>query len=73
MVLAIRENLGSIPGLTMGEGSSIAMSCGVGCRCGSDLALLCLWPKLAAVAPIRSLVWGPYATGVTLKERKVKK
>ena len=26
------------------------MSCGVGCRHGSDLALLCLWYRLAAVA-----------------------
>ena len=41
------------------------MSCGVGCRLGSDLALLWLWRRLAATAPIRPLAWEPpYATGV---------
>ena len=29
------------------------MTCGVGCRCGSDLALLWLWRRPAAVALIR--------------------
>ena len=33
------------------------MSCGVGCRRGSDPALLWLW--LAATAPIRPLAWEP--------------
>ena len=50
------------------------MSCGVGRRCGSDLALLWLWRRLAAVAPIRSLVWEPpYAVGMTLKSKKINK
>ena len=31
------------------------MSCGVGCRRGSDLVLL--WHRLAAVAPTRPLAW----------------
>ena len=44
------------------------MSCGVGCRCGSDLALL--WCRLAAVAPIRPLAWEPpYAMGAVLKSK----
>ena len=44
------------------------MSCGIGCRCSLDLALLWLWYRLAAVAPIRILVWEPpYAVGVALK------
>ena len=30
----------------------VAMSCGVGHRCGSDLALLWLWCRLAAAVPI---------------------
>ena len=48
------------------------MSCGVGCRLGSDLALLWLWHKPAAVAPIRPLAWEPpYATGVALKKQKI--
>ena len=47
----------------------MAMSCGVGCRCGLDLALLWLW--LAATAPIRPLAWElPYAAGMALKEEK---
>ena len=47
------------------------MSCGVGHRPGSDLALLWLWHGLAAVAPIRPLAWElPYAMGVALKRQK---
>jgi len=40
-------------------GSSAAMSCGVGCRWGSDLALLWLWCRLAAADPIPPLAWDP--------------
>ena len=35
------------------------MSCGVGCRHGLDHALLWLWCRLAATAPIRPLAWEP--------------
>ena len=52
------------------------MSCGVGCRCGSDLVLLWLWCRLAAVAPVGPLAWEPpYATGMALKkpEKKIPK
>ena len=50
------------------------MSCGVGHRCGSDLVLLWLWCRLAAVAPIRPLAWEtPYAAGTALKRQKKKK
>jgi len=50
------------------------MSCAVGHRHGSDLALLWLWPRLAATAPIRALAWKPpYATGAALKRQKNKK
>ena len=35
------------------------MSCGVGCRCSSDPALLRLWCRLAATAPIGPLAWEP--------------
>ena len=49
------------------------MICGVGGRCGSDLALLWLWCRPAAVAPSRLLAWEPpYATGVALKKKKKK-
>ena len=47
------------------------MSCGVGRRSGSDLVLLWLWCRLAAVAPMGPLAWEPaYATGAALKEKK---
>ena len=46
------------------------MSCGVGFRRGSDPALLWLWCRLAAEAPIRPLAWEPpYAVGVTPKRK----
>ena len=41
------------------------MSCRVGHRRGSDPALLWLWHRVAATAPIGPLVWEPpYAVGV---------
>ena len=50
------------------------MSCGIGHRCGWDPALLWLWRRLAATAPIRPLAWeSPYAMGVALKRQKDKK
>ena len=50
------------------------MSCGVGLRCGSDLALLWLWRRLAAVAPILPLAWEPpYAAGAAVKRQKDKR
>ena len=50
------------------------MSCGVGQRSGSDLALLWLWRRPAATAGIGSLAWEPpYAMGVALKRQKEKK
>ena len=56
--------------LSVGQGSGVAMSCGVGCRCGSDLALLWLWHRLAAVALIRPLAWEPpHVSGVALKSK----
>ena len=54
----------------MGYGSGVVMSCGVGHRCSSDLALLWLWCRLAATALIRPLAWeSPYAMGMALKRR----
>ena len=45
------------------------MSCGVGRRYGSDLALL--WRRPAAAAPIRPLALEPpYAAGEALKRQK---
>ena len=54
--------------------SSIAMSCGIRRRCGLDPALLLLWHRLEATAPIRPLAWEPsYSMGATLKIQKTKK
>ena len=52
----------------------VAMSCGVGHGRGSDLALLWLWHRLAAIVPIGRLAWElPYTTGVALRDRKTKR
>ena len=49
------------------------MSCDVGHRRGSDLALLWLWYRLGAKAPIQPLGWEPlHATGVALKRHTQK-
>ena len=49
------------------------MSCGVGHRRGSDLALLWPWCRLAAAAPIQPLAWEfPYTMDVALKRQKLK-
>ena len=66
------EVLGLIPGLDQWvTGSSIAVNCGVGCRCGSDPVLLWLWRRLAATALIGPLGWEPpYAMGVALGKTK---
>ena len=48
----------------MGQGSSVALSCGVGRRGSADPALLWLWCRPVATAPIRALAWEPpYAAG----------
>ena len=50
------------------------MSCGVGHRRGSDLALLWLWHRPVAAAPIGPLAWEtPYAMGVAQEKAKEKK
>ena len=50
------------------------MSCGVGHRPSSDLALLWLWCRLAVAAPIQLLAWElPYSTGYSPKQEKRKK
>ena len=50
------------------------MSCGVGCRRGLDPALLWLWCKPLATAPIRPLAWEPpYAAGAAQEIEKDKK
>ena len=60
---------------TVGQGSSIDVSCGVGHRCGLDPMLLWLWCRPADVALIWPLAWElPYDMDVALKkaEKKIK-
>ena len=69
--LSIHENAGSIPGLTQYVGSSIAASCGVGCRFGLDPTLLWLWCRPAAAALIQPQAWElPYAVDLALRRKK---
>ena len=52
----------------------MAVSCGVGLRCGLDLMLLWLWCRPAAVALIGPLAWeSPCSTGVALESGEKKK
>jgi len=46
------KDMGLIPGPTQWLKHLAWLSCGGGCRCGSDPALLWLWCSLRAVAPI---------------------
>ena len=58
----------------MGQRSGFAMSCGVDCRHGSDLVLLWLWCRSAAVASIRPLAWElPYAVDMGYDPKKKRK
>ena len=59
---------------SVGEGSRITMSYGVGRRHSSDPALLWLWCRPAATALIRPLAWEPpYAVGAAQEIAKKKK
>ena len=56
---------------SVGQGSGVAMSCGVGPRHSSDPVLLWLWCRRAAVAPIRPLASElPCAEDAALKSKK---
>ena len=70
-LVSMRMRVQSLLSLS-GLGSCIAISCGLGRRCSSDLALLwlylCCTP--AATAPIQPLPSElPYATGAALKRQ----
>ena len=58
----------------MGQGSGVAVSCGVHHRHGLDLMLLWLWLRLAAVVLIQPQAWElPYAKSVAQKAKKKKR
>ena len=56
----------------MDHGSGIAVSCGVGPRCSSDLDLLWLWHRLAAIAPAQPPAWELLYEALKSKEKKKK-
>ena len=61
-----------VPSLALLTGLRIwhCMRCSIGYRCGLDLALLWLWCRPVALAPIRPLAWAlPYAVGAALKRQ----
>ena len=65
----IHEDVGSVLGL-----AQWAVSCGVGHRLSSDPAMLWLWRRPVATAPIRPLAWEPpYAEGAAQDITKKKK
>ena len=62
---------GSIPRLAQWVKDPVAVSCGVGCRHGSDPTLLWLWRRPIATTPIRPLAWEPpHAVGAALENTK---
>ena len=64
---------GSIPDLAQWQ-PGVAMSCAIGRRLGWDPALLWLWRRLVAIAPIRPQAWEPpCAAGAALEKTKKKK
>ena len=67
--------VGSVPALAQWVNDLALPEAVVGCRRGSDPALLWLWRRLVATAPIRPLAWErPYAAGAALeKAKKTKK
>ena len=72
LLVSVRMPVPSLA-LLSGLGIQHCVSCGAGCRCGSDPMLLCLWCRVAAAAPIQPLACElPHAVHADLKSKKNK-
>ena len=71
---SVHEDVGLIPGLTQWVGDPVLPRRSVGCRHGSDPALLWLWCRPAAAALIQPIAWKlSYAVGEVLKIKEEKR
>ena len=70
-LVSMKMQVPSLASLSGFKGLGIAMSCGVGSKRSSGLALPWLWCRLTAIPPIQPLTWElPYATDAALKQTK---
>ena len=69
-LVTTRTQLQCLASLNGVKGHGVAVRCGIGCRCSSDPKLL--WCRLAAALIQPLALEPPYASGATLKRKKIK-